>query len=95
MTSDLGHGPEDGDRGGDPVAAAGEFGLADDAATDAGLPQVIVGEIPDAADPSHMLWTARCTVMRHGLLGTFEDRAEAEAVKQQHLVTAHGQQIAQ
>jgi hypothetical protein len=65
--------------------------LADDAATDAGLPQVIVGEIPDAGDPSHMLWTARCTLALHGLLGTFEDRAEAESAKLQHLVTAHGQ----
>jgi hypothetical protein len=95
VTSDLGSGTENEDRGSDPVASAGEFGLADDAATDAGLAQVIVGEIPDAGDPSRMLWTARCTVARHGLLGTFEDRAEAEVAKQQHLVTAHGQQIAQ
>jgi hypothetical protein len=78
--------------------AAGETGLAVDvgsAAQDAGLAQVIVGELPDAGDPSHLQWTARCSVPRHGLLGTFEKRDEAERAKQQHLLSAHGQPVLQ
>ncbi len=93
MTSAAGYGDEDADAVGRPSASAGEFGLADDAATDAGLAQVIVGEIPDAADASHMLWTARCTLPAHGLLGTFEDRTQADAAKRQHLMATHGQQV--
>jgi hypothetical protein len=79
----------------DPGSAAGETGQAVDAGVDAGLPQVIVGEIPDADDPSQMLWTARCTLPRHGLLGTFAERAEAETAKEQHLLVAHGHHVAQ
>jgi hypothetical protein len=48
---------------------------------------VIVGEIPDAEDLSHMLWTTRCD--DHGLLGTFEDRDSARDLQRQHLVE-HG-----
>jgi hypothetical protein len=77
--------------GGHPGVAAGEMGeAADGASRDAGLGQVVVGEIPDAHDLNHMLWTARCTLPSHGLLGTFEDRESAEAAKQQHLLTVHG-----
>ena len=75
------------DRG---PGAAGETGLAEDGPGDEEAAEVIVGEIPDAHDLSHMLWTARCTFARHGLLGTFEERGGAEAAKQQHLVAAHG-----
>jgi hypothetical protein len=53
------------------------------------LGEVIVGEIPDPGDLSHMLWTARCTIPAHGLLGTFERQEEADAAKRQHLLT-HG-----
>jgi hypothetical protein len=63
------------DDTGDPTFSAGEVGEAadaDSAARDAGLAEVIVGEIPDAHNLAHMLWTARCTVPSHGLLGTFE-----------------------
>lgn len=64
----------------------------DDAAQDAGLGDVIVGEIPDAHDLSHMLWTARCTMPSHGLLGTFENQEMAENAKRQHLLVVHGGQ---
>ena len=93
----VGTGPAPGDAfsdGGNPVASAGEFGLAQGGATDAGLPQVIVGEIPDADDPSHLLWTARCSFPAHGLLGRFEERSGAEAAKQRHLVSAHSPHVA-
>jgi hypothetical protein len=75
--------------------SAGETGEAvdvdvDDAARDAGLAEVIIGEIPDAHDLSHMLWTARCTVPSHGLLGTFESQEEAENAKRAHLLRDHG-----
>jgi hypothetical protein len=74
------------------TVSAGEMGQAvdgDAAALDAGLGEVIVGEIPDPGDLSHMLWTARCTIPAHGLLGTFERQEEADAAKRQHLLT-HG-----
>ncbi len=77
----------------DGTFSAGETGEAvdvDDAARDAGLAEVIIGEIPDAHDLSHMLWTARCTVPSHGLLGTFENREEAENAKRAHLLRDHG-----
>ena len=54
------------------------------------MAEVIIGEIPDAHDLSHMLWTARCTVPSHGLLGTFENREEAENAKRAHLLRDHG-----
>jgi hypothetical protein len=80
----------------DFVDAPGSIGDAIDAnsaAEDAGLGQVIVGEIPDADDLTHMLWTARCTIPAHGLLGTFEDQAKAENARRQHLLTEHGGQL--
>jgi hypothetical protein len=73
--------------------SAGETGEAVDAngaAQDAGLAEVIVGEIPDPHNLAHMLWTARCTVPSHGLLGTFEDQEMAENAKRTHLLRVHG-----
>jgi hypothetical protein len=73
--------------------SAGEVGEAvdaDDAGVDAGMGDVIIGEIPDAHNLAHMLWTARCTVPSHGLLGTFENREMAEHAKRTHLVLVHG-----
>jgi hypothetical protein len=78
---------------GDPTFSAGEGGEAvdvDGAAQDAGLAEVIIGEIPDAHNLSHMQWTARCTVPSHGLLGTFENQEEAETAKRAHLLRVHG-----
>ena len=80
----------------DGTFSAGETGEAvdvDDAARDAGLAEVIIGEIPDPHDLSHMLWTARCTVPSHGLLGTFENREEAENAKRAHLLRDHGSRL--
>jgi hypothetical protein len=76
----------DGTVDGDTVSA-GETGhaVADDSAQDAGLEEVIVGEIPDATDITRMLWTARCTNPAHGLLGTYESQEQAEQAKEQHL----------
>jgi hypothetical protein len=71
--------------------SAGELGRADDAALDAGLADVIVGEIPDPHQLTHLLWTARCTVPAHGLLGTFETQEMAEVAKREHLLAAHGE----
>jgi hypothetical protein len=76
--------------------SAGETGEAvdvDGAARDAGLAEVIIGEIPDPHNLSHMLWTARCTVPSHGLLGTFENREEAENAKRAHLLRDHGSRL--
>ena len=73
--------------------SAGETGEAvdvDSAGVDAGLGEVIVGEIPDAHNLAHMLWTARCIVPSHGLLGTFETRDLAEDAKRAHLLLVHG-----
>ncbi len=71
------------------TVSAGEAGnaVADDSARDVGLEEVIVGEIPDAADITRMLWTARCTNPAHGLLGTFGSQEQAEQAKAQHLVS--------
>ena len=77
----------------DETFSAGETGDAvdaDGAAEDAGWVEVIVGEIPDAHNLAHMLWTARCTVPSHGLLGTFETREMAEEAKRAHLLLVHG-----
>jgi hypothetical protein len=77
-----------------PTASPGEMGQAAEATSageDAGLGEVIVGEIPDPHDLSRMLWTARCTIPAHGLLGTFEEREQAENAKQAHLLSQHGQ----
>ncbi|MGA2305394.1 MAG: hypothetical protein ABSH29_14485 [Acidimicrobiales bacterium] len=91
---DIGDSPE---SLGSPIPedtfSAGEVGEAvdgDGAARDAGLAEVIVGEIPDVHNLSHMLWTARCTVPAHGLLGTFERQEEAENAKRAHLLRQHG-----
>jgi hypothetical protein len=73
--------------------SAGETGEAvdaDGAGEDAGLGDVIIGEIPDPHDLAHLLWTARCTVPSHGLLGTFENRELAENAKRAHLFLVHG-----
>jgi hypothetical protein len=72
--------------------SAGEVGEAvdaDDAGVDAGMGDVIIGEIPDAHNLAHMLWTARCTVPSHGLLGTFENQEMAENAKRTHLLLVH------
>jgi hypothetical protein len=77
--------------------SAGETGEAvdaDDAAQDAGLVDVVVGEIPDAHNLTRMLWTARCTVPSHGLLGTFGNQEMAENAKRQHLLVVHGRTFA-
>jgi len=79
----------------DQTVSAGEGGDAVDgngAVEDAGVEEVIVGEIPDAHNLSHMLWTARCLVPAHGLLGTFESREEAENARRAHLLRKHGRQ---
>jgi len=78
-----------------PFPAAGEIGTADESAFDAGLGEVIVGEIPDAGDLTRLLWTARCTVPTHGLLGTFATREAAESAKQRHLLLAHGGRVSE
>ena len=52
------------DTGAEGTFSAGEVGEAvdgDGAGVDAGLGDVIIGEIPDARDLARMLWTARCT----------------------------------
>jgi hypothetical protein len=78
--------------GGEGTFSAGEVGEAvdgDGAGEDAGLGDVIIGEIPDAHNLAHMLWTARCTVPSHGLLGTFENQEMAENAKRTHLLLVH------
>jgi hypothetical protein len=91
---DTGESPQDlRNVGAEETFSAGEVGEAagaDDAGEDAGLGEVIIGEIPDAHNLAHMLWTARCTVPSHGLLGTFENREMAEAAKRTHLLLVHG-----
>lgn len=79
----------DGAVGGDTVSA-GEAGdaVSEDFTQDAGLEEVVVGEIPDASDITRMLWTARCTNPAHGLLGTYETQEQAEQAKEQHLIRA-------
>ena len=54
-----------------------------------------MGEIPDADDLTRWLWTARCTVPTHGLLGTFATREAAESAKQRHLLVAHDGRVSQ
>jgi hypothetical protein len=70
--------------------SAGEFGEAESGATDAGQPEVIVGEIPDVHDTTKMLWTATCLLPSHGLLGTVDSQMEAERLKDSHLLSEHG-----
>ena len=45
-----------------------DLGTMGDAGEDAGLGDVIIGEIPDAHNLARLLWTARCTVPAHGQL---------------------------
>jgi hypothetical protein len=73
--------------------SAGELGEAAETDTptgDASKAEVIIGEIPDEHDLTKMLWTARCTFPEHGLLGTFDEREDAEKVKLEHLGSEHG-----
>jgi hypothetical protein len=84
---------EQGDAVDATLPAAGEKGSADDSAFDAGLGEVIIGEIPDAGDLTRLLWTARCTVLTHGLLGTFATREAAESAKRRHLLVAHAGRV--
>jgi hypothetical protein len=74
------------------TASAGEAGTAGDLgkATAGSLnADVIVGEIPEAGNLAHMLWTARCTWNSHGLLGTYAEREMAEEAGRQHLSAEH------
>jgi hypothetical protein len=75
----------------DGTFSAGEGGTAgaDTNAPD-GRINVVVGEIPDPEDLAHMLWTAECDCADHGLLGTFEERAQAEECRERHLSREHG-----
>jgi predicted RNA binding protein with dsRBD fold (UPF0201 family) len=73
----------------EPTVPAGETGAAATVAesvTDAEGAVVVLGEIPDAEDLTHMLWTARCTSSLHDLLGTYPDQEMAEAARQKHLL---------
>jgi hypothetical protein len=73
--------------------SAGETGQAvdgDATASSEGAAEVIIGEIPDAEDLTHMLWTVRCSDDPHGRIGTFETREEAEQAKRDHLLNEHG-----
>lgn len=47
--------------------------------------EVIVGEIPVADDPTTMVWTVRCSVRAHDLLGHFDTRGDAEQVRTDHV----------
>ncbi len=47
--------------------------------------EVVVGEIPAADDPTTMLWTVRCSLPAHDLIGHFDTRSEAEQVRADHL----------
>jgi hypothetical protein len=80
------------DQGSTSTGSTGSSGgdAAAGSAQDAGSAEVIVGEIPDASDLTHMLWTTRCTFSAHGLLGTFEDKEAAEKVRGEHLLSKHG-----
>jgi hypothetical protein len=51
--------------------------------------EVIIGEIPDAHEPTRLLWTARCSDSDHDLLGQFGTREEAIRAKDEHLSIAH------
>lgn len=67
--------------------SAGESGEAAEDSSE--MPEIIVGEIPAAEDPSTLLWTARCSDARHDLLGHFETRPEAEAAGAEHIASEH------
>jgi hypothetical protein len=51
--------------------------------------EVIIGKIPDAHDLSTILWTARCSLPSHDLLGHFDTREEAEQASAEHVQQAH------
>jgi hypothetical protein len=74
--------------------SAGEGGSATDTETDTpaeslGGANVVIGEIPDARDPTLMRWTARCSVADHGLLGHYDSQAAAQQAKVRHLESQH------
>lgn len=71
----------------DETFSAGETG---EAQGDSSLrPEVIIGEIPKAEDPTTMCWTARCTEAEHDLLGYFDTRSEAEDEGARHMASDH------
>ncbi len=74
-------------RGQDKTFSAGETGEAKDVSS-AG-PEIIIGEIPRAEDPTTMCWTARCTEATHDVLGHFDSRSEAEDAGARHLASDH------
>lgn len=69
------------------TCSAGETGEAEGLLTD--RTEIIVGEIPEADDPTIMLWTARCTDPAHDLLGHFHSRSDAEEAGSRHLESHH------
>ncbi len=69
--------------------SAGEVGRADASAAGPNDVQVIIGEIPDADDPTVLRWTARCSWPQHDLLGHYDSEEAAGAAKEQHLVSQH------
>ena len=71
----------------DETFSAGETGEAQ--GDSSRRPEVIIGEIPKAEDPTSMCWTARCTEPAHDLLGHFETRSEAEVVAARHMTSDH------
>lgn len=74
-------------QGQDETSSAGETGEATDDSS-AG-PEIIIGEIPRAEEPTTMCWTARCTEAAHDLLGHFDSRSEAEKAGDRHLEADH------
>jgi hypothetical protein len=76
MTSDQGE-----------TLSAGETGDAKEVSS--ARAEIIIGEIPAADDPTTLLWTARCTVSAHDLLGHFDTRPEAEDAGARHLESLH------
>jgi hypothetical protein len=71
----------------DETLSAGETGEATEVS--AAGPEIVIGEIPAADDPTTMLWTARCTEANHDLLGHFDTRLEAEDAGARHLESHH------
>jgi hypothetical protein len=80
-------------EGSDEAVSAGELGQAVNAnspAGDMGQADVVIGEIPEADDPTQLVWTARCTFPPHGQLGSFDTQKLAERAKTSHLLVKHG-----
>jgi hypothetical protein len=67
------------------AAPKGIEDMADAGSRGAREVEVIVGEIPAADDPTTMLWTVRCTLAEHDILGHYDTRSEAEEVRADHL----------